>query len=216
MTSTKAIFTVVLAIALFAGPASAQTSPTGSADERVAALLELAESQERLIKQQQALIDEQQTLIDDQEDLLNTYRCLFDVDTQLVPDGCPSTLTEAEIADGELICAGWLAEREQTGRIVRRFSALVVVLEEGFISTDNEHYQRVGRGADQFLARTAAVIPILSSERLIALFTEMVDAIQELIDVRDREASAGEIAAAISAALDQLDELDAAIGRICI
>ena len=29
-------------------------------------------------------------LIADQENLLNTYRCLFEVDTEVVPGGCPT------------------------------------------------------------------------------------------------------------------------------
>ncbi len=41
------------------------------------------------IARQQALIAEQQTLITAQEALLNDYRCLFEIDTQLVPNGCP-------------------------------------------------------------------------------------------------------------------------------
>lgn len=48
------------------------------------------DSRDALIARQQALIDEQATLIVAQESLLNDYRCLFDVDTQLVPNGCPS------------------------------------------------------------------------------------------------------------------------------
>ena len=47
------------------------------------------DERDALIARQQALIDEQETLITAQEALLNEYRCLFDIDTQLVPNGCP-------------------------------------------------------------------------------------------------------------------------------
>ena len=47
------------------------------------------DERDAVIARQQALIDEQETLITAQEALLNEYRCLFDIDTQLVPDGCP-------------------------------------------------------------------------------------------------------------------------------
>jgi len=47
------------------------------------------DSRDDIIKSQQELIANQQTLIDAQESLLNDYRCLFDIDTQLVPNGCP-------------------------------------------------------------------------------------------------------------------------------
>ena len=47
------------------------------------------DERDALIARQVALIDEQATLIVAQESLLNDYRCLFDIDTQLVPNGCP-------------------------------------------------------------------------------------------------------------------------------
>lgn len=47
------------------------------------------DERDALIARQQALITEQATLIAAQEALLNEYRCLFDIDTQLVPNGCP-------------------------------------------------------------------------------------------------------------------------------
>ena len=47
------------------------------------------DERDALITRQQALIEEQQVLIVAQESLLNEYRCRFDIDTQLVPNGCP-------------------------------------------------------------------------------------------------------------------------------
>jgi len=47
------------------------------------------DERDAVIARQGALIAEQQALIAAQESLLNDYRCLFDIDTQLVPDGCP-------------------------------------------------------------------------------------------------------------------------------
>ena len=47
------------------------------------------DERDAVIARQGALIAEQQALIAAQESLLNTYRCLFDIDTQLVPNGCP-------------------------------------------------------------------------------------------------------------------------------
>ena len=38
----------------------------------------------------QSDIDVRDRLIASQEALLNTYRCMFDIDTQLVPEGCPA------------------------------------------------------------------------------------------------------------------------------
>ncbi len=68
---------LALAIALVFGMAG--SSAGGQApDERDAQIASL-----------QTLVAEQQTLITAQESLLNDYRCLFDIDTQLVPNGCP-------------------------------------------------------------------------------------------------------------------------------
>lgn len=68
---------LVVAIALVFGMAG--SSAGGQApDERDAQIASL-----------RTLVAEQQTLITAQESLLNDYRCLFDIDTQLVPNGCP-------------------------------------------------------------------------------------------------------------------------------
>lgn len=68
---------LVAAIVLVGG---AGVSPAGGQDP---------DEREVLIASQQLLIDEQETLIVAQESLLNEYRCRFDIDTQLVPNGCP-------------------------------------------------------------------------------------------------------------------------------
>ncbi len=47
------------------------------------------DERDAVIARQQMLITDQQTLIVAQEALLNDYRCLFAIDTQLVPNGCP-------------------------------------------------------------------------------------------------------------------------------
>ncbi|WP_420638906.1 transglycosylase family protein [Candidatus Poriferisocius sp.] len=47
------------------------------------------DERDAVIANQAALIAEQETLIVAQEALLNEYRCLFDIDTEVVPDGCP-------------------------------------------------------------------------------------------------------------------------------
>ncbi len=69
--------TLITAIALIIGMAG---SSAGGQDP---------DERDALIARQQALITEQATLIAAQEALLNEYRCLFDIDTQLVPNGCP-------------------------------------------------------------------------------------------------------------------------------
>ena len=69
--------TLTTAIALVVGMAG---SSAGGQDP---------DERDALIARQQALITEQETLIAAQEALLNEYRCLFDIDTQLVPNGCP-------------------------------------------------------------------------------------------------------------------------------
>ncbi len=45
-------------------------------------------------------------LIQNQKALLNTYRCQFDVDTQLVPRGCPNNNETPETETGTTISAG--------------------------------------------------------------------------------------------------------------
>ncbi|MCY4193275.1 MAG: transglycosylase family protein [bacterium] len=64
---------VVLALGAGAAPAGGQNP----------------DARDATIANQQELISRQQKLIDAQEALLNDYRCMFDIDTQLVPDGCP-------------------------------------------------------------------------------------------------------------------------------
>lgn len=49
------------------------------------------DERDALIASLQTLVAEQETLITAQESLLNDYRCLFDIDTQLVPNRCPDS-----------------------------------------------------------------------------------------------------------------------------
>ena len=68
---------LAVAFALVVGMAG--SSAGGQApDERDARITEL-----------EMLVADRDTLIAAQESLLNDYRCLFDIDTQLVPNGCP-------------------------------------------------------------------------------------------------------------------------------
>lgn len=64
---------VALALGVGASPAGGQAS-----DERDARIAEL-----------EMLVADRDELIAAQESLLNDYRCRFDIDTQLVPNGCP-------------------------------------------------------------------------------------------------------------------------------
>ena len=209
MTSIRAILTVVLVAALLAGPASAQSPPSGSADERIAALEELAESQETLIGQQQALIDEQ-------EALLNAYRCLFKVDVEVVPDGCPdSVLSEEEAADAALLCAGWLDEREVTRHRLAVWTTIAIRLKNGAIAMDSPFLKQAAPNLDQYLARISATIPALKSEQLTGLMGAMADDIKEIVDSFARGVPADEMAAVIFAGIDQLGELDAVLGELC-
>ncbi|MYG93850.1 MAG: hypothetical protein F4138_02490 [Acidimicrobiia bacterium] len=48
------------------------------------------ESLEAKIAEQEMLIADRDVLIQAQEALLNTYRCMFSIDTELVPNGCPN------------------------------------------------------------------------------------------------------------------------------
>ena len=68
------MLTVTIALALAMGGSSAGGQAPDERDAEIARL--------------QALIAERDTLIAAQESLLNEYRCLFDIDTQLVPGGC--------------------------------------------------------------------------------------------------------------------------------
>ncbi len=49
------------------------------------------DSRDAKIAELEMLVADRDALIAAQESLLNDYRCLFDVDTQLVPGGCPGT-----------------------------------------------------------------------------------------------------------------------------
>ena len=71
---------IVLAVGVSASPAGGQVT-----DQQVAQI----ESLKAMIAEQEKLIANRDTLIAAQESLLNDYRCMFDIDTQLVPNGCP-------------------------------------------------------------------------------------------------------------------------------
>ena len=210
MSITKATFAVVLAVALIAGAASAQGgSPNQEVEGSTAALEELVEKQERLIKQQQALIGEQ-------EALLNAYRCMFFVDVEVVPGGCfSSTLSEAEAADGALMCAGWRAERQDTQRVMGAWVDIAAGLESGTIDMDFWGMERAAGWVDGYYARVSAVIPNLASERFTRLMGAMADDIKAVADTYARGGPADEMAAAIITAVDRLRELDAALAEVC-
>jgi len=203
---------VVLAVALVAGSASAQTSPTQSADERVAALEQLVESQETLIGQQQ-------TLIDNQETLLNTYRCMFKIDVQVVPGGCAGpVLSEAEAADAALLCTGWRDEALNTQQIVGDWTAIANLIESGSITVDSPDDPLLRLAAvllPQYRDRVTAIIPSLMSERLIRSMTAVADGIQALADIVEDVDSLNEVAATIRAAVDRFNELEAVFVEIC-
>lgn len=212
MISSRAILAVVLAVALVAGSASAQTSPTQSADERVAALEQLVESQETLIGQQQ-------TLIDNQETLLNTYRCMFKIDVQVVPGGCAGpALSEAEAADAALLCAGWRDEALSTQQIIGDWTAIANLIESGSITVDNPDDPLLRLAAvllPQYRDRVTAIIPSLMSERLVRSMTAVADGIQALADIVEDVDSLDEVAATIRAAVDRFNELEAVFVEIC-
>lgn len=213
---TKTILTIVLAVVLIAGPTSAQTSPTGSAEERVAALEELTASQERLIGQQEALIDKQQVLIDKQEALLNDYRCMFEVDLEVVPGGCPvPELSEVEAADAALLCTGWQDEALSTRLVVNAWTAAALALEAGIVTMDSDELRRLAELVDGYEARVLAIIPNLKSELLVGLMGAMADSIKAVSDTYAQGGPAGEMAIVIRAAVAQLRELDAAIAGVC-
>ncbi|MYL08344.1 MAG: hypothetical protein F4015_02425, partial [Acidimicrobiia bacterium] len=69
--------TLAVAIALVFGLVGSSAGGQ-SPDERDARIAEL-----------EKLVADRDTLVAAQESLLNEYRCLFNVDTQLVPNGCP-------------------------------------------------------------------------------------------------------------------------------
>lgn len=223
--SIKTTFAIVLVLALFAGPASAQAPPTEEVEDRTAILEELVESQERLIKQQQALIN-------DQEALLNAYRCMFKVDVEVVPGGCPSLeLTEAEAADGALLCPGYRAEAQDTELIAGAWALVAQALEQGLTGLDDPRLLQmfggvseqsedvvigeVGNLVDGYRARVLAIIPNLNSERFTGLFNAMADSIQVVFDTFTGGGPADEMAAAVRTALERLSELNAALAELC-
>ncbi len=209
MTSRKSIIIIVLAVALFAGSVSAQTRPSGEEEDRTAMLEELIESQEGLIGQQQALIDEQ-------EALLNTYRCRFKVDVEVVPGGCAApALSEEEAADGAQLCAGWREEAHYTQLIVASWTFVATGLNNGDITMDAPPLQRLSASVDEYRERVSAIIPNLESERFSELFGAMAEEIKAVADTYARDGSADEMVTVIFAALDQLAELEAALAEVC-
>lgn len=215
MTITRTIIAVALtAVLLVAVPASAQTSSTES--DRTAALQELADNRGELIEHQQTLIENQRVLIDNQERLLNAYRCRFKVDVEAVPGGCTGKqLTEAETADSALVCAGWLAEREETSRRLSVWTTIALGFESGAITMDSPTFTQATPNLAGYKARLTAVIPSLQTERLAALFTAMADSLQTMSDTHSQGGTETEMAAAIRAAIDRLNELHAALAQLC-
>ena len=216
MTCRKTTIIVVLAVALFAGSASAQTQPNEKEEDRTAILEELIESQESLIGQQQALIGQQQALIDEQEALLNTYRCRFKIDVEVVPGGCATTvLSEEEAADGTLLCAGWREEAHYTQLIVASWTYVATGLNNGEITMEASQLTRLSASVDEYRNRVLAIIPNLQSERFSELFGAMAEEIKAVADTYARGGSADEMVTVIFAALDQLAELEAALAEVC-
>ena len=79
-------------------------------------------SREQLISE----IETRDALIGNQESLLNTYRCLFNVDTQVVPGGCGDAepATEQPTPAVQEVTSHWHCERiiNDGSRCDRRFS----------------------------------------------------------------------------------------------
>ncbi len=204
---TKTLRTIVAAVmvaSLVAVPASAQSDNAPNQGE----------SLEMLLDEQQALIGQQQTLIAAQEKLLNAYRCQHDVDTHVVPGGCPG---EAEANDEALLCAGWLSERERTANIRNTFLLIAGMMERGEgTSADNLVSQLTATNPiASYRDRAAAPIPAIMSERLAARFTAMVEALDAMIDAYAQRLPHDERAALIRSAIDRLDELDADLAELC-
>lgn len=59
------------------------------------------DERDQLIAELRTLIADRDTLIAAQESLLNDYRCLFDIDTQLVPGGCSAPAQPTPVATPE-------------------------------------------------------------------------------------------------------------------
>lgn len=205
MTIKYAVAAVVVAVALFAGATAAEPM----SESQDSALEELAAARAKLIEQQQ-------TLIVAQEDLLNVYRCMLKVDVEVVPGGCPGQeFSEAETADGAVMCAGWLAERERTEERRQFMLAGAHGLRSGIIGLDNAALPPALANMRAYRDQVAAVIPALQSERFTGLMTAMADHLEEVADVYEQGGSASEVADAIFAAADQLDELDTALAELC-
>lgn len=226
MTISKSIVAVVLAVALVALPASAQVSPTQEADSETAALQELVASQETLIMEQQELIVQQQELINEQEALLTTfrrliniYRCMFDVDTEVVPGGCPETAprerTPEEAADAAIVYQAWLAEAPRVARARTAWRGAALILQNGEATNDSPAILRLIDTVSAEFNQTTAIIPLLQSEWLIELFTIMAAAIQDISDTHAADPPTEEMARVILESLDRLDNLEEGIGELC-
>ncbi len=80
---------IALALGVSTAPAGGQPR-----DEQI-------ESLEAKIAEQEKLIADRDALIAAQESLLNDYRCMFDIDTQLVPGGCAAPAQPTPISTPE-------------------------------------------------------------------------------------------------------------------
>ena len=195
---------------------------------------ELIDAQETLIGQQQALIGDLQTLVgqqqalsNDQEALLNAYRCMFNVDTQVVPGGCdgqdagqsePGQQEDSQkvAADAALLCPNWIAELEATQAIKSAWTDSAKALEVGDVTRANDLFQQaINTIRISYAGRLQTLIPVLQSERLIGLFTAMNNSLLKLSNTLESESSDQELADAIFAAVDQLEEIEAVLNPLC-
>lgn len=198
MSIAKTLTAVVLAVALIAGTASAQP----------------ADSQDELIAAQETLIAEQRELIDSQEALLSAYRCMFDVDVELVPDGCGATFTDVEQADGVLLCPGWVAQRAGAQSIVQAWQFLRTGIIANSIALDDGVVDRLVNFLGGYREQLTALLPALSSERFRTLLGQAADSIDAVAGAAQERAT-GELLEALNTGLAVFDEVQRLFSTLC-
>lgn len=204
MTMRKTFFAAVVAVALLAGAASAQSASSPEED---------------LIAAQEALIADQRALIEAQESLLNDYRCMFTVDVSLVPDRCGVALTAVELADVEGMCPGWLAEADTASATVAYMQFFVTIPATASVipalppgSTGAEVFKQLG----MYSERLKAIIPTLESDRIPQLLSDVTVTLDDIVEVSLSGGTNAERAGYTETGLRQFAELQRIFSSVCL
>ncbi|WP_419927290.1 hypothetical protein [Candidatus Poriferisocius sp.] len=198
------VFAVVVVVAVLGvGAASAQSS----------------DSRGELIAAQEVLIAEQRELIEAQEELLNEYRCLFGIDTRVVPDRCGLVLTPLEEADVIGMCSGWLAETETAASVVAYLEFFARIPAAG-VHVPALPPGTTGAAVMEQLTVYAeilsSIIPTLESERISQLLTSVTATIDAVVEISLRGGLSADRAAHTRTGLEQFNQLQRIFTAVCL